>query len=253
MPVVNATEVYSREFFARHADRSARSAGVVVPLVLSLFPVRSVVDVGCGVGPWAAEFLSQGVEDVWGIDGEYVDLSRLRIPPGRFLARDLTQLLQLDRTFDLAVCLEVAEHLPKSRASGLVADLTSLAPCVLFSAAVPGQGGVHHLNEQYLSYWIDLFQGRGYQGIDAVRPWVLGNKSVQWFYQQNIVVFAAPEHPLMASDLPKAQDIVHQNLYERVRTGQGLGLRTLLGALPGALLSSMRYHLGGRGGLPPKD
>jgi len=158
----SAGTVYSREFFAGQVGGSASSAAIVVPLVLSLLPVTSVVDVGCGVGSWAAEFLADGVPDVWGIDGDYVDRSQLRIPPDRFVARDLTKPLQVDRTFDLALCLEVAEHLPESRASGLVVDLTSLSPCVLFSAAVPGPvGGVGtgHINEQYLPYWIDLFKG----------------------------------------------------------------------------------------------
>ena len=67
-----ATPAYSAEFYAGQVDGSASSAAVVVPLVLSLLPVRSVVDVGCGVGPWAAEFMANGVPEVWGIDGDYV-------------------------------------------------------------------------------------------------------------------------------------------------------------------------------------
>src|SRR5271157_3141519 len=237
----NASAVYSSEFYAGQAAGSASSAAVVVPLVLSFVPVKSVVDVGCGVGPWAAEFLSNGVPEVWGIDGDYIDRSQLRIPPDRFLARDLTKSLQFERTFDLAVCLEVAEHLPESRASGLVVDLTSLASCVLFSASVPGQGGTHHINEQYLSYWADLFQRQGYEGIDPIRPRILGNDSVDWFYQQNTVMFVAPKHPLLAKDFSKPQTIIHQNLYEQARHP---ALPLLVGAFPGAVLRSIRYHLG---------
>ena len=105
--------IYSTQFFAGQVGGSARSAAVVVPLVLSLLTVRSVIDVGCGVGPWAAEFMARGIEDVWGVDGDYVDRAQLRIPKDRFTPRDLTKPLQFDRTFDLAVCLEVAEHLPE--------------------------------------------------------------------------------------------------------------------------------------------
>lgn len=166
---MNLGAVYSTEFYAGQVDGSARSAAVVVPLVLSLLPVKSAVDVGCGVGPWAAEFLANGVPDVWGVDGDYVDRSQLRLPPQRFLARDLTKPLVFDRTFDLVVCLEVAEHLPASRAAGLVADLTCMAPCVLFSAAVPGPVGTHHINSRYLPYWVNLFQARGYEAIDPIR------------------------------------------------------------------------------------
>lgn len=243
----NAGTIYSSKFFAGQVDGSARSAAVVVPIVLAFLSVRSIVDVGCGVGPWAAEFLANGVPDVWGIDGDYVDRSQLRIPPDRFLARDLTKSLELDRTFDLAVCLEVGEHLPETRAHGLVVDLTSVAPCVLFSAAIPGPpGGVgtNHINEQYLPYWIDLFQRQGYEGIDPIRAQILGNDSVEWFYQQNMVMFVDPKHPLLAKDLPKPQTFVHQQLYEIARNPAKLPLGVLARAFPGAVRRSICYHLG---------
>ena len=237
----NIGAIYSPEFFAGLVEGSSRSAAVVVPLLLSLLPVKSVIDVGCGVGPWAAEFQANGVSDIWGVDGDYVDRSQLRIPSDRFLARDLTKPIQFDRTFDLAVCLEVAEHLPESRARGLVVDLASLAPCVLFSAAIPGQGGTNHINEQYLSYWINLFQTQGYEGVDPIRPRVLGNDLVQWWYQQNIVMFIDRKSSLLSKDLPKPPSIIHQQLYEHARRPT---LRMLVNALPDAILRSMRFHLG---------
>jgi len=210
----NPSQVYRRDFFASFVDGAAKSASVVVPLVMSLFPIDSVLDVGCGPGAWAAEFLAQGVSDVWGIDGDYVNRSHLRIPAERFLTRDLREPLHLDRTFELAVCLEVAERLPESRARGLVSDLTSLAPCILFSAAVPRQGGAGHINEQYLPYWVTLFRRQGYQGVDPVRPRILGNASVEWWYRQNTVMFAARGHSLLADGFPEPQSFIHPNLYE---------------------------------------
>jgi SAM-dependent methyltransferase len=249
MTKANADTSYSSQFFASQADGSARSAAVVVPIVMSLVHIESVIDVGCGVAPWAAAFLDIGVPDVWGIDGDYVDHSQLRIPPGRFLARDLTKPLKFDREFDLAVCLEVAEHLPESRASGLVSDLTSLAPCVLFSAALVGQGGTSHMNEQYLSYWASLFRQHGYEGIDPIRPRVLGNDDVEWWYQQNTVMFVAPKHPLLAKGFPRAQTIVHQKLYEQLQEqlyecAHRPTLRKLAKGFPGAVRRSIRHRLG---------
>jgi SAM-dependent methyltransferase len=241
----NPGEIYSKEFFDGQADGSARSAATVVPRVLSILPAKSVVDVGCGVGTWAAEFLARGVPDVWGVDGDYVDRARLRISPDRFIARDLMKPLQIGRTFDLAVCLEVGEHLPASRARGLVSDLTSLAPCVLFSAAVPHGGGTGHVNEQYIPYWVKLFDEFNYQGIDPIRPWILGDDTVEWFYQQNIVMFVAPQHPLLAKGFPRPQTIIHQDLYEQARHPK-LTLKMIATGLPGAILRSFRYHLNPR-------
>jgi SAM-dependent methyltransferase len=242
-----ANEVYSGEFFSGQAAGSARSAAVVVPRLLSLLQVRSVIDVGCGIGTWAAAFLANGIPDVLGVDGDYVDRSQLRIPKENFAARDLQKPIRLDKTFDLAVCLEVAEHLPESRASGLVDDLATLAPAVLFSAALPGQGGTHHLNEQYLSYWADFFSKHNFEGIDPIRPWIAGNASVEWFYQQNIVMFVAPKHPLLDGGFPGAHSLIHPRLYDLARKLELTTPRTLFRALPGALRRSIRYHLGPKG------
>ena len=239
--------IYSSQFFTGQVGGSARSAAVVVPLVLSLLRVKSVIDVGCGVGPWAAEFMARGIEDVWGVDGDYVDRALLRIPEDRFIPRDLTKSFQFDRTFDLAVCLELAEHLPEHRAAELVADLARLADCVLFSAAAPGPTGVNHINPQYLPYWINLFQKEGYSAIDPIRPQILGNDSVEWFYQQDIVMFLAPDHPLAAEGFPKPQTFIHQELYEHVLHGE-LSLGMIVRGLPGAVVRSVRYHLGLRRG-----
>jgi hypothetical protein len=74
---------------------------------LSLVPAKSVIEVGCGLGTWAAEFMANGVEDVFGIDGAYVERSQLRIPQNRFIAHDLVKPLQLERTFDLRYALKL--------------------------------------------------------------------------------------------------------------------------------------------------
>jgi hypothetical protein len=93
--------------------------------------------------------------------------------------------------YDLAVCLEVAEHLPESSAADLVRALTAFAPVVLFSAAVPGQGGVGHINEQWPAYWKGLFEQHGFYRRDPIRPRIWTNERVHWWYRQNIFLFAS--------------------------------------------------------------
>jgi SAM-dependent methyltransferase len=163
-----------------------------VPLLLGLAEPRSVVDVGCGLGTWLSVFRNRGIEDVHGVDGTWVDPALLEIPRAAFTPADLERPLALGRSFDLAISLEVAEHLPAAAADTFVDSLTALAPVVAFSASIPMQGGTNHVNEQWPDYWAERFEARGYVTIDAVRPRIWGNPRVDWYYAQNLLVFARP-------------------------------------------------------------
>lgn len=182
---------YDSAFFDDIAAGAMRSAEVIVPLVLSLTGATSVVDVGCGRGIWLRAFQDFGVTDVLGIDGDYVDRDTLLIPADSFVAADLSRELTFDRAFDLAVCLEVAEHLPARSARRLIRTLTNLSPCILFSAAVPGQKGTNHLNEQWPWYWRMLFAERGFRQLNPIRSQIFHETSVDQWYRQNIFVYAS--------------------------------------------------------------
>jgi SAM-dependent methyltransferase len=183
------TQPYTHDFFATHSAGARRSAHVIVPLVLELAAVRSVIDVGCGEGTWLSVFHEYGIADVYGVDGEYVDRTRLEMPRALFGSHDLTHPLHLARTFDLAVSLEVAEHLPAEAADEFVASLTRLAPIVLFSAAVPFQGGLHHVNEQWPVYWAERFARHDFLPVDCLRRRIWANPDVEWWYSQNIFLY----------------------------------------------------------------
>ena len=193
---------YSAEFFSLQQASARASAEVVVPLVLELTRPTSVVDVGCGTGTWLAVFAEHGIEDVVGIDGAYVDQASLEIPPDRFLAHDLTTPFGLERRFDLVVSLEVAEHLPPSSAAAFVEGLTALGPAVLFSAAIPGQGGTNHVNEQWPSYWAELFRRCDYVHVDCLRLGLWHHEAVARWYAQNMLFYVArdelPRFPALA-------------------------------------------------------
>lgn len=179
---------YSKSFFENRED-SLRSARVVVPLVLEWIRPKRVIDVGCGVGSWLKAFNENGISEVMGVDGDYVDPNLLVIAKDHFIAADLTQPLKVEGSFDLVVSLEVAEHLPESAAKTFVDSLTSLGPVVLFSAAIPLQGGTNHLNEQWPDYWARLFAVRGYRAADCLRRRIWKNEDVNYFYAQNALFF----------------------------------------------------------------
>jgi SAM-dependent methyltransferase len=185
------TQPYTTEFFTALRAGAQSSARALVPLVLELVAPRSVIDVGCGEGTWLSVFREHGIEDVHGVDGDYVDRTRLAIPRERFRPHDLTQPLHLDRTFDLAVSLEVAEHLPAEAADQFVASLARLAPVVLFSAAVPYQGGEHHVNEQWPAYWAERFARYGFLPVDCLRRRTWARPDVEWWYAQNTFLYVA--------------------------------------------------------------
>lgn len=192
---------YTAQFYQQQKAGSKRSAQVIVPLVLRLLQPRHVIDVGCGVGTWLSVFRDLGCEDILGVDGDHVDKGMLQIPAERFFTFDLTKPLRLDRQFDLVVSLEVAEHLPAQCAEAFVDSLTRLGPLVLFSAAIPFQGGTHHVNEQWPDYWARYFQERGFVVLDPIRKQVWDHEHVDYFYAQNILMFArrdvAEGHPVL--------------------------------------------------------
>lgn len=158
---------YSPEFYEYQSQGSLRSAEEVVPIVLEFIRPGSVIDIGCGVGTWLSVFKRHGVPEVLGIDGTYVDTRILRISASEFLPRDVSQKVHVHRKFDLAMSLEVAEHLDAPAAPRFVESLTALAPVVLFSAAIPHQGGAHHVNEQWPDYWEEHFRRHGFVAYPA--------------------------------------------------------------------------------------
>lgn len=180
---------YDDTFFASQRDGSLRSANVVVPLVNDLLAPRSVCDIGCGVGAWLRAWRDVGVEDICGVDGDYVNQSQLMVDERFFLRHDLRRALPRTRTFDLVLSLEVAEHLPPDRAESFIAELTLLAPAVLFSAAIPNQGGTCHINERWQDYWAELFEARGFRSFDVIRPLVWQDARVERWYRQNTILY----------------------------------------------------------------
>jgi SAM-dependent methyltransferase len=211
---------YTVAYYEALRDGARLSARAAVPLVLQYVAPRSVVDLGCGEGTWLSVFRENAVADVCGVDGDYVDRTRLEIPADSFLAHDLTQPLYLDRRYDLAVSLEVAEHLPAERADAFVESLVRLAPVVLFSAAAPHQGGAEHVNEQWPAYWAERFLAHDYLPVDCLRRMLWSRDDVEWWYAQNTLLYV--ERATLHSDgtllrehraCPRALPLVHPRRY----------------------------------------
>ena len=201
---------------------AAATAGIIVPLIVDLIRPATVLDVGCGSGGWVSAFLGRGV-DATGVDAAHLPLDTLKFDRSRFIVHDLRRPLDLGRHFDLVLCLEVAEHLPPHVADTLIATLVRHAPVVLFSAAIPGQGGLEHVNERWQSYWAATFRSHGYEPIDCVRPRVWEHSEVACWYAQNMLLYADGEH---AHDLRQHAvefplDVVHPGVWEVIQDDLG--------------------------------
>jgi SAM-dependent methyltransferase len=192
---------YDELFYEYLRTGSARSARAVLPHVVRPLGIRSVLDIGCGAGAWLAEYLRLGIADVVGVDGDYVDRSVLMVDAKCFVPRDITQPFDFRKTYDLVQCLEVAEHVPAESGRTLVDNIVRHGSKVLFSAAVPGQGGKNHVNEQPYEFWRDRFLERGYRLFDFVRPAIRDEANVEPWYRYNLLFFA---HDLAIGSLPDA-------------------------------------------------
>ncbi len=239
-----AKNVYDNDFYRDRQSRTGYSANTVLHHLLRIVPpVSSAVDIGCGVGTWLSVLEGLGATDILGVDGPWVPLESLTIRRERFLPRDLDRLEKIDRRFDLAICLEVAEHLPVVMATQFVRMLTELSDFVLFSAAIPKQNGIGHVNEQWPAYWHSLFAGNDFECVDFVRMIVWNDGKVPYWYRQNILLYVRQSRlkdikEVNPCDIGPPRPLVHPDLYSEKIAYQ----KTTSGALR-LLLSSIKQHL----------
>ena len=215
-------QTYSSPFYKMLTATSQPSASLIVPIVMDLVQPRSVIDLGCGPGAWLAVFKQAGVETVLGVDGDFIDRTSLQIAAAEFQAHDLNIPFAAPKRYDLAMSVEVGEHLKPASARMFVGELAGLSDVVLFSAAIPYQGGDGHINQQWPSYWAALFKERGYIAIDCIRDRIWNDSSVSWWFAQNLLVYAneaaLERHPQLAALRRPGdfvRDMVHPRLWDK--------------------------------------
>ena len=247
--------LYSRRFFAHLREGSATSAQALVPLLLDISPARSMVDVGCGIGGWVKAFAERGIEAI-GIDGDYVDRAQLLIPADRFVARDLNNALDVadigrrhgdaaTGRFDLAISLEVAEHLAPQRSESFVQDLCALADVVLFAAAIPFQGGAGHINERWQSWWAQKFSDAGYDPFDVLRRRIWGRRDIAWWYKQNAIIYVkrnSAAHGRFAQRFAQPAETMFDLVHPELLRGKAARLKN--GNIVQRLLNRFRHSAG---------
>jgi SAM-dependent methyltransferase len=195
------------------------SAEKILNLLFETYRPNSILDVGCGLGIWLSTAKNLGVADIYGIEGPWLNPEQLQIESEFVTIQDLEQPIHINRSFDLVICLEVAEHLPKNAAKTFIASLVSHGDIILFSAAIPYQGGHNHINEQFLSYWAALFATHNFIPLDFLRKQIWDDSSIHWWFRQNILLFVRQEVAIKNASLARYIDsvkplsIVHPDVY----------------------------------------
>lgn len=209
--------VYTGDFYEKRRARTLHSARRVLQIVMDQFPVQSVIDVGCGTGTWLDVARTLGATYVKGIEGPWLDLAQRDADDIKIVTQDLEDPIFDNRRYDLAICLEVAEHLSPGRGASLIDDLCRLSDRVLFGAAIPSQGGPGHVNEQWQSHWAEHFSRHGYVPLDIVRPRIWTDGKIRFWYKQNTLLYCKAEaaRGVDAFNGLPTLDVVHPGLFER--------------------------------------
>lgn len=200
---------FDPDIYAAIREGTQRSAAVCAPMILHSLtdPARrpSVLDVGCGEGWWGSTMLDLGCTvDFIDQDAPLEHAPGIHIDPV-----DLEGEYVLRRGYDLALCLEVAEHLTPTAGDWLVYQLTRCARAVAWSAAIPWQGGHKHVNEQWPAYWEDRFDQHGWAFIDPFRDALWGDREVESWYQQNLLLAV----PAAGGHGQAVRPLVHPEIY----------------------------------------
>lgn len=197
---MTSKKLYNDSFYKSRDSNTKDSANQILNLLFTHYQPNSMVDFGCGVGTWLKTGKELGVSEILGLEGNWLDVKHLVIPEKNFLHKNLTSIIDLTKKYDLAISLEVAEHIEENFSNIFINNLTQASEIILFSAAVPGQRGSGHVNEQWPEYWIEKFKSKGYLPLDLIRPYIWQDSTIRSWYKQNTLLFI---HKNKLTDFPK--------------------------------------------------
>jgi hypothetical protein len=183
---------YTSNFYESVADRADVASEAIFSIFFRAIKVASIKDIGCGNGIWLRQTLEIGsVKNRIGYD-----LPSALESAAPFSNKDIVfneiNLESKNYDFmstDLALCLEVAEHVSSESAVRLIESICRSSKYVIFSAATPGQGGYNHINERSFNYWVSLFEANGFVGFDVFREKIQQDHRIPFFYRNNVFLF----------------------------------------------------------------
>lgn len=218
--------MYNASYYKKHEMGSYQSAIQILEYINSFINFNSVIDFGCGMGTWCKALYNLDIKDFLGIDKHQYDPTYMLIPTEKYMQFDLCNPLKLTRKVDMAISVEVAEHVNPKYSDVFIKNLCSCSEIVLFSAAISHQGGTEHINEQSCTYWEMKFNKYGYKAIDCIRPYFWNNEQIEIWYRNNCILYIE-QHTYEKSSIHIPQntyplDIIHPSMLHRILKKKGV-------------------------------
>lgn len=193
---------FDAEAYEQLREGAERSAAACLPIILGGGTPHAVLDVGAGSGCWARELerllpravvLALDENESSDVQAWTVEQALPKTPSGQ--------------RWPLVLCLELAEHLTPKQGDRLVSELCRVAGHIAWSAAVPGQRGLRHVNEQWPSYWAARFARHGFGLSDPWRAELWDDPYVEPWYAQNLLL-------AKRGAAPTPRSLVHPTIWQ---------------------------------------
>lgn len=243
---------YDQDWHHHYGLITSQSAHKMIGYLRNLFNIHSAIEFGCGHAHWLEAAEKLGVSDIRGLDGEWTELDQLRIDQSKFHIVDLEKPVDLKRKFDLAICMEVGEHLHQNASAQFINSICKHADLVLYGAAIPLQGGFKHINEKWQSFWAGHFHAEGYRAFDLMRPVFWSDTGIHYYYRQNALIYISQNAKELIARAERLGaelqsnpilDIVHPEKYIESADYESIAFKRLLPVLPRAVWSVLRRRL----------
>jgi SAM-dependent methyltransferase len=178
---------YTESYYENITEDATRSRDAVFE-ILGIDKSVTVVDCGGGTGGWGV-----GLKNYTCIDYR-VPLDALLINPEQYIDQDLRKPFNMGEKFDVVISCEVIEHLEEEFTDTFIDNVCRLVKddgVIIFSGAVPNQGGNNHLTERFQTHWAKKFRERGFYGTQ--HPCIKRDERIALYYRQNIVIYKKGE------------------------------------------------------------
>ena len=230
---INKKNTYNEKFYEDIDNSSYQSAKIYLDYLWQFIKPMSVLDVGCGRGAWLKACEELGSKDITGLDGSWLDQTKMTSRKIKFKSIDLNKIFSVEKKVDLTMSLEVAEHIDRRNSRQFIECLTTTSDVIMFSAAYEYQGGTDHINENKHSYWAKIFDNLDYTVYDIFRPHFWSDERVGFWFRQNTFLYVKKGsdqvkkfNELGITEIKNIEfmDCIHPNLYEH-KCGQELSFK----------------------------